>query len=178
MHINVEQKNLRVSKDWVGDHWVDVEPKPNILHTISGSCTETKPLPTPAVSKETKVDNSSPTYSHKIITVHEPVVGDIHDLEGMTLTNVPLKDECAYNEQQRILEADEKEYYSEHVNEEDTEDRNANNDLTGATNAHNNDFDDGKADDVDNVSSENKVEETVTVEPTCEAEMKEAPSEC
>ncbi|KAL0353519.1 UNVERIFIED_CONTAM: protein AGENET DOMAIN (AGD)-CONTAINING P1 [Sesamum angustifolium] len=130
LYLNVELKNLRVSRDWIGDRWVDVEPNPNILHVLSATSMDTKLAVSSAVSKEAKSDNS-PTSCLKVVTSHKlsAVEEENDDLAGMTLTNVPLKDDCTSSEQQRLLEADEKDYYSNH---DDDEEENADCDLGGA----------------------------------------------
>ncbi|GFP80470.1 hypothetical protein PHJA_000190400 [Phtheirospermum japonicum] len=73
LYLNIELKNLRVSRDWVGDGWADVEPNRNILCIISGM----------------NADDNSPISGPKFSAVEE----EINDIAGMTLTNVPLKDE-------------------------------------------------------------------------------------
>ncbi|KAL6536652.1 hypothetical protein OROMI_026233 [Orobanche minor] len=103
LHLNIELENLRVSKDWFGNGWLDVEPNPNILGTISANIMDSKLSTSPAPSKKAKSDNS-PCYNHdKAVTSHKLCAveeADIHELAGMTLTNVPLKDECIENEKQ------------------------------------------------------------------------------
>ena len=32
--MQVCKKDLRISRDWLGDGWVDIKPKPNIVSTI------------------------------------------------------------------------------------------------------------------------------------------------
>lgn len=52
MFQNVEKKNLRSSKDWVGNKWVQIKPKPDIISylrlqtssTLGGSCEKEKSL--------------------------------------------------------------------------------------------------------------------------------------
>ncbi|GER32435.1 agenet domain-containing protein / bromo-adjacenthomology (BAH) domain-containing protein [Striga asiatica] len=82
LYLNVDVNNLRVSKDWVGGEqgWVVVEPNPNILGIISAN------------SMDSKADDNSPSPDHK--------VEKDGDLAGMTLTNVPLQDECINNEKE------------------------------------------------------------------------------
>ncbi|CAA0832448.1 agenet domain-containing protein / bromo-adjacent homology (BAH) domain-containing protein [Striga hermonthica] len=96
LYLNVEVKNLRVSKDWVFDgRWVDVEPNPRILGIISAN----------NIDAATADDNCQ-TPDHK---VEEEVH---HDLVGKMLINVPLKDESTNKD---------KENNSEHVNNEKEE---------------------------------------------------------
>ncbi|KAL3851141.1 hypothetical protein ACJIZ3_013023 [Penstemon smallii] len=152
VYMDIELKNLRAARDWVGDRWVDIEPNSNILSIISGLDT----------SKETKSDNIPNTYhkvvpSNKLSTLEE----EIHDLEGMTLTNVPLKDDTSFNEQQRILEAEDKDYYSE------DEEENGNFDHISCGNGDDDD-DNDKGNKIDNGNSENKYGECEGTEPKCE----------
>lgn len=176
LYLNIEPKNLRVSRDWVGDHWLDVEPNPNILSIIS----DTKLSTTSAASKEAKSDDS-PIYhkiinSHKLSAVEEEE--EIHDLEGMTLTNVPLEDGCNANEQQRVFEAEEKEHYA-HEEEKDNADYDstrANVDVDG------NGYDDGddgdKERNVDEANEESNLVDCEISELKSEAETMEMLTEC
>ena len=34
LFLEIHKKDIRVSRDWVGDHWVDLETNPNILSSI------------------------------------------------------------------------------------------------------------------------------------------------
>ncbi|XP_035831739.1 uncharacterized protein LOC110868377 isoform X3 [Helianthus annuus] len=53
LFLDIDIKNIRVSRDWVGDHWVDLETKPNILSLIPANNNEIKPESSPVSSKET-----------------------------------------------------------------------------------------------------------------------------
>ncbi|KAJ0720021.1 putative BAH domain, Agenet-like domain, Agenet domain, plant type [Helianthus annuus] len=53
LFLDIDIKNIRVSRDWVGDHWVDLETKPNILSLIPANNNEIKPECSPVSSKET-----------------------------------------------------------------------------------------------------------------------------
>ncbi|XP_073047927.1 uncharacterized protein [Primulina eburnea] len=111
LHLNIELKNLRVSRDWVGGRWVDIKPNPNVLGVISAASVDTKLSKSSAFSKERKSHNST-TSCQKLVTTHKlsAVFEEIPDLSGMTLTNVPLKDGYANDEQQQVLElAEDKE---------------------------------------------------------------------
>lgn len=180
MYLSTELKNLRVSRDWVGDRWVDIEPNPNILCIISATSVDTKLSTSSAASKEAKSDNS-PTSIHKVVTSHKlsAVEEEIHDLAGMTLTNVPLKDDCINSEEQRVFEAEEKEYYSNNVEEER---ENVGYDL-GGDNAVNSSLLNGNGDDdkgniVDDSNGENNLVECEIAELKCEAEAMEMLTDC
>ncbi|KAI3466432.1 hypothetical protein Pfo_023095 [Paulownia fortunei] len=171
LYLNLELKHLRVSRDWVGDRWVDVVPNPNILCILSATSMDTKLSASSAVSKETKSVNS-PTSCRKVFTSQKlsAVEEEIHDLAGMTLTNVPLND-CINNEQQQVLEAEGKEYYSNHVTEENEEnvdfDFKGGNDVNNSLNANDND---DKGNNVHDGNKEEKLVEHETTELKCEAE--------
>ena len=156
MYLISEVKNLRVSRDWVGDKWMDIEPNPNILCVISSTSTDTKLSTSSAASKEAKSDNS-PTSVDKFVASNKLCVVDeaIHELAGMTLTNVPLKDECTDAEQQKCVdEAEEK----ENSNSIEQEMGNAGSDVLGAVNVNGDD---------------NNLVECEIAEVKCEAEATE-----
>ncbi|KAL3643081.1 hypothetical protein CASFOL_013896 [Castilleja foliolosa] len=135
LYLNIELKNLRVSRDWVGNGWVDVEPNRNILCIISG----------------TNTDNNSPISGRKLSAVEEE---EINDLAGMTLTNVPLKDECIDN------------------NEEKEENEGMDCDLSGANNilCNGDGDDDDKGNDVDDDGSgDHNLVDCEIAELECEA---------
>lgn len=48
LFLNVQRRNVRLSRDWVGGQWVDINPKPDILSLISL-----------AISLDTKLSTSS-----------------------------------------------------------------------------------------------------------------------
>ncbi|KAK4439712.1 protein AGENET DOMAIN (AGD)-CONTAINING P1 [Sesamum alatum] len=181
LYLNIELKNLRVSRDWIGDRWADVEPNPNILLVLSATSMDTKLAVSSAVSKEAKSDNSPPSClkvvtSHKLSAVEE----ENDDLAGMTLTNVPLKDDCTSSEQQRLLEAEEKDYYSNHDDEEEKE--NADYDLGGTSVVKVSDLDaNGGGDEGNNIDDGNgdsNLVECEIAELKCEVETTEMLTEC
>lgn len=53
LFLEVHRKNIRISRDWMGGHWVDLETKPDILSLMPANTTETKPESLPLSSKET-----------------------------------------------------------------------------------------------------------------------------
>lgn len=169
MYLSSELKNLRVSRDWVGDRWVDIEPNPNILCIISMSV-DTKLSTSSAASKEAKSDNSPPsvdklTAPNKLSAVEE----EMHvDLEGMTLTNVPLKDECMDAEQQqRMFDDDEEEReYSRNLELEQENIGGANGDEDGNVKVNSM---------IDDINGENNL---VECEIACEAEAADMLTDC
>lgn len=68
LFLNIQRKNLRVSRDWVGNRWVDVEANPNIISAISAPIGSHNKLSTPStIAKEDKSDGF-PTSSHEVPT--------------------------------------------------------------------------------------------------------------
>ncbi|GLT56969.1 hypothetical protein SLA2020_299810 [Shorea laevis] len=56
LSLNINKKDLRISRDWVGDQWIDVEAKPNILRVITAAASlDTKV----SISSVAKDDNSN-----------------------------------------------------------------------------------------------------------------------
>lgn len=171
MYLSTELKNLRISRDWVGNRWVDIEPNPNILCIISATSVDTKLSTSSAASKEVKSDNS-PTSVHKVVASNKlsAVEEEIHELAGMTLTNVPLKDECMDSEQQRAaFEAEEREYCNR-VEEEEEEI----NELGGGED----DDEDDKGNSSDESNEENNLVDCEIAELQCEAEATEMLTDC
>lgn len=165
MYLSTELKNLRISRDWVGSRWVDIEPNPNILGIISATSVDTKLSTSSAASKEAKSDNS-PTSVHKLVASNKlsAVEEEIHELAGMTLTNVPLKDECMDSEQQRAaFEAEEREYCNR-VEEEEEEEINVGSDDKGNSS--------------DESNEENNLVDCEIAELQCEAEAREMLTDC
>lgn len=53
--LNVHKKDIRKSKDWTGDHWVDIQGKPDIFAAISPTiCLDTKPSASSNIVKDFK----------------------------------------------------------------------------------------------------------------------------
>lgn len=176
MYLSSELKNLRVSRDWVGDRWVDIEPNPNILCIISSTSVDTKLSTSSAASKEAKSDNSPTSVdklpiTNKLSAVEEE---EMHvDLEGMTLTNVPLKDECIDAEQHRMFDDEEEREYSRNV---ELEQENTGSDLGRA-----NEDEDGSVkvnSIIDDINGENNLVECEIAEMKCEAEAEEMLTDC
>ncbi|XP_057975174.1 uncharacterized protein LOC131162574 [Malania oleifera] len=75
--LNIHTKNLRISRDWVGDQWVKIEAKPDISLAISAIISpDTKLSTSSAVAKDAKFEGfSSPCpkvlNSTKVDTIEE-----------------------------------------------------------------------------------------------------------
>lgn len=62
MFLNIDRKNLRISRDWVGDRWVDIETNRDILSMIS-LIQETKISVSSSINSERQ---RASTMDHKI----------------------------------------------------------------------------------------------------------------
>ncbi|XP_071702064.1 uncharacterized protein [Rutidosis leptorrhynchoides] len=70
LFLELHRNNIRVSRDWIGDHWVDLETKPNVLSLMPAiSTSETKRDSIPSSSKEIPVPVDPP----------EPVDPEVHE---------------------------------------------------------------------------------------------------
>nr|GMC70038.1 duf724 domain-containing protein 3 [Ipomoea batatas] len=66
LFLSVDRKNIRISKDWVGDQWVDIETHPDILSVITAIANqEIKISESSPTSKEANCPNS-PTLDQKV----------------------------------------------------------------------------------------------------------------
>ncbi|XWS51760.1 hypothetical protein CRYUN_Cryun11dG0010900 [Craigia yunnanensis] len=62
LFLNIHNKDLRISRDWNGDHWIDIEGRPDILSVISASISpemETKVSKSSTVVRDAKVDDGT-----------------------------------------------------------------------------------------------------------------------
>ncbi|KAI3686170.1 hypothetical protein L1987_79843 [Smallanthus sonchifolius] len=63
--LELHKENIRVSREWVGDRWVDLETKPDILSLIPTNINELKPGRFPYLSQE----------NHEPVDLSEPMDG-------------------------------------------------------------------------------------------------------
>lgn len=58
LFMNFHVKDLRISRDWVGDHWIDIDPKTDILSLITSTITMDSKLSSysTTVMKDTQPD--------------------------------------------------------------------------------------------------------------------------
>lgn len=76
LFLNLHKTDLRISKDWVGDQWVDIEDKPNILSVITDTfCPENIISLSSTIAKDVKSDELDAcievSISTKLDTVEE-----------------------------------------------------------------------------------------------------------
>ena len=50
MFLNIHRKHLRISRDWVGNQWVDIEAKPDILSALSAAISPDAKISTSLIS--------------------------------------------------------------------------------------------------------------------------------
>lgn len=51
--LNMDKKDLRISRDWLGDRWVDIEAKPDVLSAISSTISScTRPFVSSDIAKD------------------------------------------------------------------------------------------------------------------------------
>ncbi|XP_068310556.1 uncharacterized protein [Pyrus communis] len=61
--LNMHKNDLRISRDWFGDEWVDVEAKPDVLSAISSTLSScTRPFMLPVVVKDVDSDGFALSY--------------------------------------------------------------------------------------------------------------------
>ncbi|EXB36083.1 hypothetical protein L484_018242 [Morus notabilis] len=77
--LNIQKKDLRISRDWLGDKWINIEAKPDIVSAVSALCSSgTKPSMSSTIGKEVNSGTLTsspiegpPTGSKPIITEEE-----------------------------------------------------------------------------------------------------------
>ncbi|CAH9113701.1 unnamed protein product [Cuscuta epithymum] len=82
LFLTAHSKNIRISKDWVGDHWVDIEtPNPDIVSTITAIANqETKPSEPSLISNDKEANHtSSPTLLDQTVTSSGLSINDEED---------------------------------------------------------------------------------------------------
>ncbi|KAL8131731.1 uncharacterized protein LOC141696841 [Apium graveolens] len=80
LFLNVHGKNLRASRDWVGNEWVDVEANGNIVSAISAAIISDAKLSAPSTIDEDKADDF-PTSGHMQVNDAEAKIAKEEKLE-------------------------------------------------------------------------------------------------
>ncbi|XP_027171117.1 uncharacterized protein LOC113770746 [Coffea eugenioides] len=157
--LNIDKKKLRISRDWVGDQWMDVEGNPDILSIISAAISlDSKHSVSSAITKEVKSDGSpvsclkAPT-DIKLDVVHETPNGA-----------------CADSDQQQVFDCEDREHCGKQVDDSDVRD-NAESHLADNSSVMANSQ---NSDDDNEGSHEDKLAEIGTGGRQCEAERAEA----
>lgn len=87
--LTVKRENIRVSKDWVENKWVDVNPKPDILSCISTIVNPTL-IPCGGSTKgDASGSGSRKSVEHKVPLTSklETIIEDDQELSGSAMTN-------------------------------------------------------------------------------------------
>uniref|UniRef100_A0A5B7B527 BAH domain-containing protein n=1 Tax=Davidia involucrata TaxID=16924 RepID=A0A5B7B527_DAVIN len=173
LFLNMNTQNLRVSRDWVENQWVDIEVNPNILSTMSSTISWDSKLSVSAVAKKVKSDGF-PMSCHEVPfgTKLNIVEEEKLDLAGMAPSDGPLNDRDWVNDENQPLMEDK--FNEDNGNHADDSHENGNVDYV-----HGND------DDIDNYGNNNddvgdegengdKLEiESETAAQKCESELVE-----
>lgn len=74
--LSVQKKDLRISRDWVGDRWVDIEAKSDILSVITEAISAENKASLSAIAKDDKsegvdMSNTEVSTSNKLNTIKE-----------------------------------------------------------------------------------------------------------
>ncbi|KAL5548613.1 hypothetical protein UlMin_003844 [Ulmus minor] len=74
--LNINKKDLRISRDWLGDQWLDIKAKPDIVSTVSSLCiSSTKPSMSSTIGLSSRGLNfpsvEEPASTKAIITEEE-----------------------------------------------------------------------------------------------------------
>lgn len=106
--LTVLRKDIRISRDWVGDSWVDIEPKPEILSLVSTD-----------ISPEAKLSTSS-TLAKDAKAVHIPMpdIVEADKPEGDKADNSLLGEVDKENKDDEVVKKDDESRVSK---EEDKE---------------------------------------------------------
>ncbi|EEF39579.1 uncharacterized protein LOC8266943 [Ricinus communis] len=74
--LSVHKKDLRISRDWMGNQWIDIQAKPDILPAISAAISPgTKTSMSPAIAKDLKSDG------HAISCNEGPASAELDSIE-------------------------------------------------------------------------------------------------
>lgn len=99
-----ELKRLRISKDWVGDQWVDINAKPDILSAASSVSPRTKLASCSVIIKGAE-SGSSVMSDQEFITAHPNLVEDKQAEASLSCRNsVQLDNESQSNPRKRHRE--------------------------------------------------------------------------
>ncbi|XVE50831.1 hypothetical protein DITRI_Ditri01bG0195300 [Diplodiscus trichospermus] len=95
LFLNVNQKDLRISRDWDGDHWIEIEARPDILSVISAASSpdmETKFSMSSTVVVDAKIDGGKMPVEVADRSVPNVVEGEKPDLACQDCSDNLLED--------------------------------------------------------------------------------------
>lgn len=101
--LNLHVKNLRVSRDWVGDKWVDIKPNPDILSALFTP--DKLPMSSPLI-KVAKYDGFPMSCDEVPHNAKPKIVEEKLDFAGLARTYVVQKDTDNVNEENMSLMKD------------------------------------------------------------------------
>uniref|UniRef100_A0A5B7B327 BAH domain-containing protein n=1 Tax=Davidia involucrata TaxID=16924 RepID=A0A5B7B327_DAVIN len=177
LFLNIHKKNLRVSRDWMGDQWVDIETNPDILSAISATISQDTNLSVSAVANEVKSDGFPMSCDEVPSGTKLDIVEDKKlDLVVMAPSDGPLNDIDRVNDEKQPLIEDK-------YNEDNGNHANDSHEVGNVDYVHGNDDDVDKYhnddDDNNDVGDEGEngdrleIEEFETAVQKCEPELME-----
>ncbi|XP_059666544.1 uncharacterized protein LOC132312263 isoform X2 [Cornus florida] len=101
--LKIYRKHVRVSRDWVGDHWVDIASNPDILSAISAAiCPDTK-LSVSLITKKVKSDDL-PMSCDEVPSSIKPIVveNEKPSLAGLVSSDGLLKEMDWMNDEKQL----------------------------------------------------------------------------
>ncbi|GAY47682.1 hypothetical protein CUMW_106180 [Citrus unshiu] len=106
LFLNVNKKDLRISRDWVGDQWVDIEDKPDILSVISDTISpENKISLSSTIANAVKSDGLDACIEVLITTKLDTVEEGKPNLASLTCSDTLPEDlDCVNEEKAPSLE--------------------------------------------------------------------------
>lgn len=106
LFLNVNKKDLRISRDWVGDQWVDIEDKPDILSVISDTISpENKVSLSSTIANAVKSDGLDACIEVPITTKLDTVEEGKLNLASLTCSDTLPEDlDCVNEEKAPSLE--------------------------------------------------------------------------
>lgn len=113
--LTVQRKDLRISRDWVGDSWVDIDPKPEILSFVSSTVSlEAKVSLSSTLAKDAK---AKPIAMSDIVEEAKPE-GDKPDSSLLREEDKEHKDDVVVKEddENRLSKEEDKEVGSNETN--------------------------------------------------------------
>ncbi|KAG6508714.1 uncharacterized protein LOC121982083 isoform X1 [Zingiber officinale] len=87
-----ELKRLRISKDWMGNRWIDITSKPDVLSTISSVSQRTNPISCPLIIKRAESRGSAMSDQEFITSQANSVEQDKQVEAGLVAnTSMPIR---------------------------------------------------------------------------------------
>ncbi|CAK9166885.1 unnamed protein product [Ilex paraguariensis] len=174
LSLNVDRENLRKSREWVGDQWVDIEANPDVLSALSTDISADTKFSASLTIKEAAKSDDLPMSCKEVPTnIKIDVEEDMLELPGLALSDGLLKNMNLDNNKQQLIEDGDKENDGNHVdgsNEDDNADYHLGDNNSVDDSRHNEAINNEYVDKDDN---RDQLEELVTAGQKCEAELVE-----